>query len=299
MSTNPVCPQGRLLLPMSDFEYLHVSEEELPFSHLTCCLCQSLAVLPVRLLHIDAIEDCGTVTCLECFRRWARSSKDERVVSCPRCRRDCPHPTDQMAVPDRLLGRMVGHMKARCTFCKAVYTVEDMFAHSRMCPLRRLYHLRRTHHPGSPECGDYEECAQGIGCQWGDIIALNLWPVIPSEVELYVREWIQSTIATGDSYVYRSCFRQLLHLAPRLVLDAWAWSWSQTTPRCGPNVREMCRMFELLPFPEKDHISNRLQVVIQAAIEFCTADMDHHRQVMATVPQEASVFVLSALSKET
>ena len=50
---------------MSEFEYVGVFDEELPFSHLTCSMCQFMAVQPVRLLHSVPADDCGTVTCLE------------------------------------------------------------------------------------------------------------------------------------------------------------------------------------------------------------------------------------------
>ena len=50
---------------MSEFEYVGVFDEELPFSHLTCSMRQFMAVQPVRLLHSVPADDCGTVTCLE------------------------------------------------------------------------------------------------------------------------------------------------------------------------------------------------------------------------------------------
>ena len=106
-------------LSMSDFEYVSEDEWGVHYNHLTCSVCQSLAVLPVRLQHRtgrpgikrlcnhQSSEDCGTVTCLECYRHWAHISKDENNIHCPRCRRPCPKPAESMASPDCLLMRLV------------------------------------------------------------------------------------------------------------------------------------------------------------------------------------------------
>ena len=247
---------------MSDFEYLSLLEEEVPFSHLTCSLCQSLAVLPVRLQHVVPANDCGTVTCLECFRRWVCSSKGQPIVYCPRCRRQCPHPTDDMAIPDRLLGRMLGHLQCRCLFCRAVHTVEDMMAHSRACPLRRLHYLQQTHRNKQVDrAGQVESC--GASCEWGDILGEDLLPQIPNEVRGYIREWMKTTIMAGERYASRACFRNLLNHAPQLILETWVWCWSQDMGRMGPSVWEMCQMFDLLPYPEKEVVAKRLEMYLQ------------------------------------
>ena len=88
---------------MSDFEYANDSNQEeweVPFNHLTCCLCQSLALLPVRLQHISMTEDCGTVTCQSCYKRWYRNLVDvPGPVPCPCCRSPCQHPSPEHAIP--------------------------------------------------------------------------------------------------------------------------------------------------------------------------------------------------------
>ena len=88
---------------MSDFEYANDSNQEeweVPFNHLMCCLCQSLALSPVRLQHVSMKEDCGTVMCLTCYKRWYRNLVDvPGVVPCPCCRSLCPHPSPEHAIP--------------------------------------------------------------------------------------------------------------------------------------------------------------------------------------------------------
>ena len=134
---------------MSDFEYVGDDEWGVPYNHLTCSVCQTLAVLPVRLQHCNVNEDCGTVTCLDCYRNWVRSTKDDTTLTCPRCRRPCPKLTEPNATPDRLLVRLVEacnvrwdagcrcHLESRCIHCQLVAKVEDMMIHRRSCPHRR------------------------------------------------------------------------------------------------------------------------------------------------------------------
>ena len=47
-----------------EYEYINPPDEDVPFVHLTCFLCQTLAVMPVRLEHTIVTDDCGTVMCL-------------------------------------------------------------------------------------------------------------------------------------------------------------------------------------------------------------------------------------------
>ena len=295
---------------MSEFEYVGAFDEELPFSHLTCSMCQFMAVQPVRLLHSISVDDCGTVTCLECYRRWMRTTKDAPHVTCPRCRNPCPHPTEEDAIPDRLLGpdyisvpwnilwlrRMVGHLNARCVFCNTIMKVEDMSSHGRACPPRRLLFLRQSHNPEGLTCGGQGECGFLRGCLWGEILGETLLPLMPTEVEQYVQEWMQSAIDGGDQYTNHKGFRRLAYYAPALVAGVWLRSWNSSTARAGPTVREMCAMFELLPAPHQGKMGNVLEERLQLAIGQDKDTTEYHRSLLDSAPKQGTMFVLSALS---
>ena len=166
---------------------------------------------------------------------------------------------------------MVGHLSARCTYCQVISRVkqgsflkfekirdvDDMMAHGIACPRRRLHQLQLSDPPEKVRCNKEGECAGPLGCQWGDILALELLPALPNEVEQYIAHWLQSALDAGEQYTQQHSFRSLAQHIPQLVATAWLRCWStNSTAREGPTVREMCAMHELLPAPENRPIAS-------------------------------------------
>ena len=181
-------------------------------------------------------------------------------------------------------------------FCNTITNVEDMSSHGRACPPRRLQLLRESHHPEGLKCGGQGECGLLRGCLWGEILGETLLPIMPTQVEQYVQEWIQSAIDGGDQYTSNKGFRRLTYYAPALVAGVWSQSWNSSTARAGPTVREMCAMFELLPAPHQGNMARMLEERLQLAIGQDKDTTEYHQSVLDTVPKQGSLFVLSTLS---
>ena len=217
---------------MSDFEYVRgpSGDDHEPYHHLTCCLCQTLAVMPVRIQHVSSVEDCGTVTCLECFQHWVASlaPNTSATVTCPRCRAPCTPPSNDKAVPDRLLGRLLGHLSARCTHCQQTARVEDLPGHWRTCHRRRLALLRKHHPAETASCPRLGECRGMVGCVWADVLSTQLLQAIRPEVEECLREWVTGATQAGDQYVYQYPFRTVAAHLPMLVTRFWLYAWTRT-----------------------------------------------------------------------
>ena len=191
---------------------------------------------------------------------------------------------------------MVGHLKARCVFCNTVMNVEDMLSHGRACPPRRLHLLRESHHPEGLKCSGQGECGSLQGCLWGDILGETLLAIMPTEVEQYVAEWMQSAIDGGDQYTNHKGFRRLAYYAPALVSTVWLRCWNSSTARAGPTVREMCAMFALLPAPQQGTMANVLEERLQLAIAQDKDTTEYHQSLLDSASKHGTLFVFSALS---
>lgn len=174
-----------------------------------------------------------------------------------------------------------------------------MLAHGRVCARRRLHQLQWAHPPEKGRCNKEGECAGPLGCQWGDILALELLPALSNEVEEYIGHWVQSALDAGEQYSQQNGFRSLAQHVPQLVATIWLRCWStNSTAREGPTVREMCAMFELLPAPENRLIASMFDRSLLQAIAVVPDDTLPNAlyDVLVGTMKDATPQFLNALS---
>lgn len=148
-------------------------------AHLRCPVCQSLSVDPVRIARVATLRITERITrshprgaiaglrrchvsrgralrfggrsavrCGACYDTWCEKNPGER--HCVLCRGRCDG-DESTVVPDRLLGRIVGHLPVRCLHCQSAQTVDTMVDHLRRCAPHRAVIRRRCRPP--PEVG--------------------------------------------------------------------------------------------------------------------------------------------------
>lgn len=98
--------------------------------NLRCPVCQMLSLEPVRVEHAVREQDCGLVMCRGCYESWCQ--KTTGVRHCLYCRGECVVAAG--VGPDRLLGRLLGHLPVRCVHCGHNGRVDDMSVHLRLRP---------------------------------------------------------------------------------------------------------------------------------------------------------------------
>lgn len=155
---------------------------------------------------------------------------------------------------DRLLGRLLGHLSARCLHCGQVQRVEDMPTHLRACPPGQVAVLRSGHvwaniGTSLSVCLGRGECVLPEPCNWTAVV-LRLLAVDTPLARDYLRQWLGDVAAASpDSYMLTHQFRGLVEQAAGVVASTWDTHWDAQAPR-RPGSLEVIRMYDCLEATE-------------------------------------------------